>query len=390
MSNHHHRRPALSRRQFLGRSGIALGGFAIAPSLLAACGSDDTDAGGSGGSSSSQDVKSLYFANWPSYIDEETVGLFEEASGIKFRYTEEFNDNYEYFAKIQPLLSAGKPIEPDLIAPTSWMAGRLISLGWTEKLPFDLIPNAKNLDPQFDTPTWDPTGEFSLPWQAGMAGICFNQAAAGRELHTVEDLWDPAFKGKIGLLTEYRDTLGILGMAMDVDIENPTAANMQPVLDLIQEQVDSGQVGRFHGNDYLDDLATGNLVACLGWSGDIAQLALDNPDCKFVIPESGATLWADAMIVPKGADGIEAAAKFMDFVYDPVNAARIAEYVQFISPVQGVKEELERKGGEAAELAANPLMFPTDADKANLRSFGNLSDSDEEALDAAFSKLQGN
>lgn len=387
MTNHPHRRSGVSRRQFLGRSGLALGGLSIMPSFLAACGSDEEVSTGGGGGS---DTKSLYFANWPSYLDEETVDLFKAETGIDFRYTEEYNDNYEYFAKIQPLLSSGKPIDPDLLAPTNWLAGRLISLGWTEKLPFDKIPNAKNLSPEYQNPTWDPSGEYSLPWQAGLAGIAYNAKAAGRELTSVEDLWDPAFKGKIGMLSEYRDTLGVIGMSMGIDITKATAENMQPVIDAIQEKVDSGQIGRFHGNDYLDDLATGNLVACIGWSGDIAQLALDNPDCKFVIPESGATLWADVMVVPKGADGIEPAAEFMNYVYDPENAARIAEYVQFISPVEGVKEVLEAKGGEAAELAANPLMFPSDEDKKRLKSFGQLSDADEEALDAAFSKLQGN
>lgn len=387
MTNHPHRRSGVSRRQFLGRSGMALGGLTIMPSFLAACGSDEEGSGAGGGGS---DTRSLYFANWPSYLDEETVDLFMAETGIDFRYTEEYNDNYEYFAKIQPLLSAGKAIEPDLLAPTNWMAGRLIGLGWTEKLPFDKIPNAKNLSSEYQNPTWDPSGEYSLPWQAGLAGIAYNVKATGRELNSVEDLWDPAFKGKIGMLSEYRDTLGVIGMSMGIDITKATAENMQPVIDEIQDKVDSGQIGRFHGNDYLDDLATGNLVACIGWSGDIAQLALDNPDCKFVIPESGATLWADVMVVPKGADGVEPAAEFMNFVYDPENAARIAEYVQFISPVEGVKEVLEAKGGEAAALAANPLMFPSDEDKKRLKSFGQLSDADEEALDAAFSKLQGN
>lgn len=388
MTNHPHRRSGVSRRQFIGRSGLALGGLALSPAFLAACGSSDSESGS--GSAGEQDTKNLYFANWPAYMDEETVGLFEKETGIKFKYTEEYNDNYEYFAKIQPLLSTGKKIEPDLLAPTNWLAGRLISLGWTEKLPLDKIPNVKNLDPTYEKPTWDPEGGNSLPWQAGIAGIAYNIKATGRELRTVEDLWDAAYKGKIGMLSEYRDTLGVIGMSMGVDITKATADSMSPVIDLIQDKVDSGQIGRFHGNDYLDDLATGNLAACIGWSGDIAQLQLDNPDCRFVIPDSGGTLWADIMVIPKGSDGVDTAAEFMNFVYDPENAARITEYVQFISPVLGVKEVLEAKGGEAADLAANPLIFPSDDDKKLLKSFGQLSESDEEKLDAAFSKLQGN
>lgn len=386
MTNHPFRRPGVTRRQFLGRSGLALGGLAFMPSVLTACGGDDDESSGS----VEQDTKSLYFANWPAYLDEETVGLFEQASGISMRYTEEFNDNYEYFAKIQPQLGSGKRIEPDLLAPTSWMAGRLISLGWVEKLPLDKIPNAANLEDGFKNPTWDPTGEYSLPWQAGVTGIAYNKKVTGRDIKSVADLWDPAFKSKVSVLTEWRDTLGIVGMSLGIDITNPTADSLMPIIEELDKHVQSGQIGAFTGNDYLDDLSTGNLGVCLAWSGDIAQLKVDNPDVEFVIPESGGTLWADTMVIPKGSDGIEAAAKWIDFVYDPENAARIAKYVQFISPVKGVKDVLLAEGGESAELANNPLMFPSDEDYENLKSFGLLSEDDEATIDAAFSKLQGN
>lgn len=391
MTNHAHPRfggrTNLNRRQFLGRGGIALGGIALGPAFLTACGSDDDE---SGSSSGEQDATSLYFANWPAYIDEETVALFEEESGISFKYTEEYNDNNEYFAKIQPLLSKGDPIDPDIIAPTFWMAGRLITLGWVDQLPLDKIPNASNLEDGLVNPTWDPTGEYSLPWQSGFAGIAYNLDVTGRELGSMDDLWDPAFKGKIGVLTEMRDTLGLIARSLDIDITEPTAAALQPALDLLAEKVDSGQIRSFTGNDYMDDLSQGNFAACIGWSGDIAQLSLDNPSAKFVIPESGGTLWSDTMVIPKGADGVDAAAEFMNYVYDPVNAARIAAYVQYVSPVKGVQDELRKMGGESAALADNVLLFPTEESRKNLSSFGQLSDADEEALDAAFSKIQGN
>lgn len=385
MSNHAHRRPSrLSRRQFMGRGGLALGGLALGPSFLAACG-DDSDGGSGGGGGGGN---RLYFANWPAYIDEESVELFEQETGINFRYTEEYNDNNEYFAKIQPILSTGGTIDPDLLAPTFWMANRMIKLGWVEEVPFDDIPNAANLVPALQKPTWDPTGEYSLPWQSGFAGIAYNVSITGRELTSMDDLWDPAFKGKIGVLTEMRDTLGLIAMSLGIDISEPTAESLQPALDLLKEKVDSGQVRSFTGNDYLDDLSQGNFAACLGWSGDIAQLSKDNPDAKFVIPESGGTLWSDTMVIPKGSPNVANAAEFMNWVYDPVNAARIAAYVQFVSPVEGVQDELRKLGEEEAALADDPLLFP--AEDADLSSFGPLSDEDEEALDAEFSRIQGN
>lgn len=381
---------ALTRRRFLRTSGLAAGAVGLAP-LLAACGSDsDSDSASGDGGAAKQDTKNLYFANWPAYIDEETVDLFEKASGISFKYTEEYNDNNEYFAKIQPLLSKGRSIDPDMLAPTFWMAGRLISLGWVDKLPLDKIPNAKNLRSSLQKPTWDPTGEYSLPWQSGFAGIAYNEQVTGRALTSIDDLWDPAFKGKIGVLSEMRDTLGLIGLSEGVDISKPTAKSLQKAIDALQEQVDSGQIKQFTGNDYMDDLTQGNFAACIGWSGDIAQLSKDSPELKFVIPESGGTLWSDTMVIPQGSDGVTAAAEFMDYVYDPVNAARIAAYVQYVSPVEGVQDELRKLGGDSAALADNELLFPTEASSKNLSSFGPLSEADEEALDAAFSKVQGN
>ena len=225
-----------------------------------------------------------------------------EATGIDMRYTEAYNDNNEYFAKIQPLLGRGEPIDPDIIAPTSWLANRLITLGWLEKLPIDQVANAVNLRADLQNPSWDPTGEYSLPWQTGFAGIAYNSDVTGREITSVDDLFDPEFAGKVGALTEMRDTIGVIAMSLGIDISTLTSfEEAQPAFDKLQEAKDSGQIRRFHGNDYFDDLSNGNLAITIGWSGDVAAIARDNPAVKFVFPESGATSWADTMVIPKGS-----------------------------------------------------------------------------------------
>jgi spermidine/putrescine transport system substrate-binding protein len=280
-----------------------------------------------------------------------------EATGIDMRYTEAYNDNNEYFAKIQPLLGRGEPIEPDIIAPTSWLVNRLITLDWLEKLPIDQVPNAANLRPDLQNPSWDPTGEYSLPWQTGFAGIAYNSSVTGREITSVDDLFDPEFAGRVGALTEMRDTIGVIAMSLGIDISTlETFADAAPAFDKLQEAKDSGQIRRFHGNDYFDDLSNGNLAITIGWSGDVAAIARDNPDVKFVFPESGATSWADSMVVPKGARNIDAAAQWMNFVYDPVQAAQITAWVGYVSPVAGVREEVEKLD---PDLANDPLVFPT-------------------------------
>lgn len=379
------RRSPLTRRQFVRRAAAVSAGAAAAPSLLSLLNGGTVGASGDGGS--------LYFDNWPVYIDPSedgavgTVDRFIEATGIDMKYTESYNDNDEYFAKIQPILGRGDTIEPDLIAPTSWMAGRLITLGWVDELPIDQVPNAVNLRPDLQNPPWDPDGKFSLPWQAGFAGIAYNIDVTGRELNSVEDLFDPEFKGKIGMLTEMRDTLGLILLSLGVDITSISSFDeAAAAFDKLEEAKNSGQIRQFTGNDYLDDLGSGNFAACVGWSGDVVQLAIDNPAVRFVIPEEGGVSWADTMVIPKGSPNADSVAAWMDFVYDPVQAAQITAWVQYVSPVAGVQDELAKID---PDLAENPLLFPDEETLARTFRFAQLSDDVEAAFDARFSEIVG-
>ncbi|MGA1649159.1 MAG: ABC transporter substrate-binding protein [Ilumatobacteraceae bacterium] len=373
-----------SRRELLIRSGVVGAAGLSLPAILAACGGDD---GGGGG------ADELFVENWPYYIDPTedgatgTIDRFVAASGVKTTYSEAYNDNLEYFAKIQPLLGTGKTIDPDIIMPTQWMAGRLRKLGWLEKLPVDKVPNAKNLEDAFKNPPSDPTGEYSLPWQAGTAGIAYNIDVTGRELKSVADLFAPEFKGKIGMLTEMRDTIGLLLLGLGINPSTVTSFNdAAPAFEQLEKAKADGQIRAFTGNDYMDDLSLGNFAACVGWSGDILQLQADNPSARFVIPEEGGTLWWDTMVVPKGAKNTAAAAKFMDYVYDPVQAAQLTAWVQYLSPVKGVREELAKID---PELADDPLLFPDDATRARLYAFADLSDDVEAEFEEAFSAITG-
>jgi len=405
-------RPPFDRRQFLRRSS-AFGAAGLSlPALLAACGGDDDEGAstgatggtdettgatspGTGGASSPGGTggDELFFENWPEYIDltedgaTGTVDRFTEATGVAMRYTDAFNDNVEYFALIQPALGSGETIEPDIIAPTSWLAGRLITLGWVDKLPLDQVPNAANLRPDLQQPAWDPTGEYSLPWQTGLTGIAYNLDATGRELTRTEDLFDPAFRGKIGMLTEMRDTIGLILQHLGVDPSTITSFDeAAEAFEMLAQAKADGQIRAFTGNDYLDDLSTGNFAACIGWSGDVVQLALENPAVRFIIPEEGGNSWADTMVMPKGADSRDAAAEWMNFVYDPVQAAQITAYVQFVSPVAGVREEVAKLD---PELAESPLLFPDEEMLSNVKGFANLGEDVEAEFDAAFSDIIG-
>ena len=377
----------LNRRDFLIRGGLMGAGALSLPALLAACGSDSgstADTVGGGGDSS------LFFENWPGYMDEETIGLFQAASGVSLKYTEAFNDNNEYFAKIQPEMSKGKTIAPDILAPTFWMAARLVQLGWVQKLPKADIPNFVNLRDDLSGQSWDKNDEYHLPYQSGIAGIAYNAKITGRELKSVSDLFDPTFKGKIGMLTEMRDTIGLILMGEGKKISDITTFDAASAgFDKLEKAKSEGQIRSFTGNDYVDDLSAGNFAACVAWSGDVLQLTKDNPDVKFIIPEEGGTSWYDTMVWMKGSENGDAVAKWMNFLYDPVNAARLTSFVQYLSPVKGVQEELVKMGGDNAKLAEDPLLFPDAATFARLQSWGALAEEEEAKFDEAFASITG-
>ena len=379
----------LPRRTVLRRLALSAGGALALPGLIA-CGSNGGRGRGAG--EGKEGKGQLRISNWPLYIDPSRDGVpgsverFQRATGIALRYSEDQNDAAAFFAKIQPELAAGRTLEPDLFVTPYWMAQRLIDLGWLEPLPLAEVPKRGLLQPELRQPSWDPSGRFSLPWQSGITGIAYNIEATGRPLTSVDDLFDPQLKGKVGFLTEMRDTMGMLMLADGKDITRPTYEAAAPSFARLEQAKKNGQIRAFTGNDYQDDLLAGNFAACVAWSGDVAQLAQEQPKLRFLVPPTGTTLWADVMVMPKGAPHRQEAAEWMNFVYDPVNAARIAAAVSYISPVQGVQEVLARTPATAA-LARNPLMFPDREMEARLKVFGPLAAGEEARFDERFAAI---
>ncbi|HRW37945.1 MAG TPA: extracellular solute-binding protein, partial [Aquihabitans sp.] len=342
----------LSRRRFLTRMGLGAGAVALGPTLLAACGGSSGGSEGSGGGGSGD--TELNISNWTAYIDQDddgnakasgtTIDRFQEATGISVTYKEDYNDNDEYFNKnFSPILGKGKTLAADIVCPTYWMAARIIGLDWVEELPLDDIPNHANLLDSYLDLAWDPGATKHMPWQAGITGIAWNPKLTGGDITSIEDLYDSKLKGKVSFLTEMRDSVGLTMFGMGADPADADLDEINAALDKIEGATSSGQILKFTGNEYLRSLENGDIAACIAWSGDIAQL---DPELgiQFAIPEEGGMQWFDTMVVPKGAPNVPAAAKWMDFVYDPENAAAITEYVQYVSPVKGVKEALEAFG----------------------------------------------
>jgi spermidine/putrescine transport system substrate-binding protein len=248
-------------------------------------------------------------------------------------------------------------------------------LGYVQRLDKSELPNVEaNLLDSLREPSFDPEREFAIPWQSGMAAIIYRKDLTRGEISSVNDLFDPKFKGKVTMLTEMRDTVGLVMLSMGVSPSEATLDEMLEAVARIEQARDDGQFRRVTGNDYGDDLAAGNTWLAIAWSGDVAQLQLDNPDLQFVVPDEGATLWSDNMLVPVNASNQAGAEELMNFVYEPEQAALITNDVQFISPVAGVEEFID------PELAANPLINPTEEMRGNLHIFRGLTAEENEEL----------
>jgi spermidine/putrescine transport system substrate-binding protein len=366
----------ITRRHLLRRA--AAGGAVLSlPSILAACGGGEGIEGAantqtSGTTSVKQQLAdTLVFANWPVYIDVKgkkhpTLDKFTAETGVKVKYVEEVNDNEEWFGKFQAQLAQGDDIGRDLVVLTDWMAARMVRLGYVQKKDKSAIPNEKNLTPTLQHPAWDQNRDYSLPWQSGLTGIGYNPKFTGGPVTSVEQLFtDPKLKGKVTCLTEMPDTMGLIMQAQGADPSKVDPAAFDSAIEMLQSAVDSGQIRRFTGNDYLEDFPAGSTWAAMTWSGDVAQLQTDTPGLKWVIPDDGGMIWNDNMLIPLGGD-VFTASTYMNFVYDPAVAAEIEAWVNYICPVVGAQDEIKKID---PALAENPQIFPDEATLSKVKLF---------------------
>jgi spermidine/putrescine transport system substrate-binding protein len=380
-----------SRRKFVGRSGSAVFAASAMGALLSACGGAEGTAEKSGGQTEAAekpvshpktDLSRIVFSNWPLYIDKKVIKDFDKEYNATLKYTEDINDNNDFFGKVRQPLEQGRSIGRDLVALTDWMAARWIRLNYTEAIDDKNVPNKANLVDNLVNVSWDKGRKNSLPWQSGMTGIGFNRKKAG-DVKSFKQLFDPQFKGKVTLLSEARDTLGnILWMQG----KNPAEATIDDLLSAVEyldEQNRKGQIRKFTGNEYTTDLANGNVVIAEAWSGDMVQLKADNPDLDFVIPEEGGMLWSDNMMIPIKAPSPYGAEVVMNYVYEPEVAAKICEYVNYVSPCKNIQDLVDPK------LAKNTLVFPDEATRQRLSEHTPVTVEEEQQMNEAFQAVVG-
>src|SRR5215204_2955943 len=250
------------------------------------------------------------------------------------------------------------------------MAARWVRLNYVEPIDKKNVPNISNLVDNLKTINYDPKREYTLPWQSGAIGLGYNIKKTGRELKNVADFFDPKFKGRVTMLSEPYDSASTVLLGDGIDCSKATLDQLLGAIDKIDKANQGGQFRRFTGNDYTTDLAKGNVWVSMAWSGDMIQLQSDNPDLRFAYPEEGAMLFTDNMMMPAKVQNPYAAETMMNYVYEPEVAAKIAAYVNYIPPVKGVKEVLEKTD---PKLASNPLIFPSDDVASKLHAYPALS-----------------
>lgn len=390
---------ALSRRNVL--RGGAVAGVGLG---LAACGTGGSDdSAGDEPSASlvaaedgSEDDPTLNFANWTLYIDltddgssSPTLQDFEAETGIDVEYSEDIEDNNTYFGRIQGQLANGQDIGQDIIVFTDWMAARCIRLGYVQQLDDANIPNKENLLPGLQDVDFDPGRQYSLTWQSGFGLLAWNQELFPQGLATVDDLWNPELRGRVEVLSEMRDTIGLIMMSQGVDISGDWGDDeFAAALAVLEEQIANGQIRSVRGNSYAEDLVNEDAIAVIGWSGDIVALNFE-ADNKFgfAIPESGGTLWSDNCLVPIGSPRKANAERLLNYYYDPEVAARVAAYVNFITPVDGAREAMQEVD---PSLVDNQLIFPDESTLSTVSVFRSLTPEEETKYQADFQRVIGN
>ncbi len=372
-----------SRRALVAGAG-ALGGAA----LLSSCASGGDEAASAG---------SVRWGNWPLYLDYDeetqlypTLEAFTESTGISTEYFEDYNDNDEFFGKVQAQLKLKEDIGYDLVTPTDWMAARWIRLGYTQKFDKTNIPNAGNILDTLASPSFDPMREQTMTWQGIMGGFGWNVEKNPKGIRTLDDLFSPANKGKIVVLSEMRDTIGIILRDQGVDLTTVTEDQFMTAVEYLEKRITDGWIRGVKGNEYAEDLTAGDATAVIGWSGDMFILKSEN-DGKFdfAIPESGGTISGDNLMIPytATAEAKASAEKLINWYYDPAIAAEVAAYVNYVTPVKGAQAEMEKID---PDLAASEFIFPTEKTMANLSVFRSLTPTEETMWTEAFQKAAGN
>ncbi|MET0802179.1 MAG: spermidine/putrescine ABC transporter substrate-binding protein [Actinomycetota bacterium] len=392
----------LSRRDLIKYGGATVGTLSLA-SILAACGGEPAGAPEPGDGPTvdfnAEPGTEINFANWPLYIDSAkdpdtgdrihpSLQSFTDETGITVNYNDEIQANASFFGQLLPQLQAGQDTGRDIIVITNGREFTALTLnGWITELDPSLRPNFDaNAAKWAKDPDYDPGNKFSMAWQSGLTGVGWNTEKVTQPITKLDDLMNPDIVGtnSVGMITGDMPDVVMVNLGITPTESGP--AEWQEAADWIQMLKDSGTLRKFYDQGYVDDFTAGNLAATMAWSGDVLYYKIwEDQPYEFVVPEGGALLWIDNMMIPANSANPQGAYQLMDFVYKPEIAQLITEWVLYMSPVPAVQDLIaqhasEEKGAYAADLeetASSSLLWPDDALLAKT-PFGRNLTTDEE------------
>jgi spermidine/putrescine transport system substrate-binding protein len=330
----------------------------------------------------------LDWANWPLYIDTShgahpSLELFTEQTGIGVNYKPVIQDNPGFFARIRPVLQDGQSIGYDLIVLSDgWELTQLMENRWLIPLDQSRMPNfQKYAGPSARDPSFDPGNVYTVAWQSGLTGIGYDPRRTGRRITSVHDLFDPAFKGKVGMMSDDTElgAVGMLALGME-DQPNSTPDDWNKAAELLKKQRDDGIVRQYYDQSYIKALQDGDTWISQAWSGDIYQSQKSGfPDLEFVVPEEGVMLWHDNCMIPYHAAHPVDAMEWINFYFQPKIQAMIEDWVWYLCPVPDAKKLIATKLDDPT-VANSPLVFPTKSIESSFRdyyTFTGVDDHDE-------------
>ncbi|WP_336215652.1 polyamine ABC transporter substrate-binding protein [Nonomuraea sp. LPB2021202275-12-8] len=341
----------------------------------------------------------VVFANWPEYMPEDKAPLeqFKQATGISYEYKEVINENAEFFGKADPVLRAGQSLGYDIVVMTNGIQlQHMIELGYVVALDQSKMPNfLANAGAKYKERSYDPGNVHTMPYTSGVTGIAYNTKYVKDDVTSIEALFDPKYKGRVGMMSDAQEIANFGMIALGIDPENSTEAEWKKAGEKLKAQRDAGIVRKYYDQNYIDAVSKGDVWVTMAWSGDVFQRQLAGEPVKFVVPQEGGTIWTDNMLIPKGAANPVDAMMLMDFLYKPEVAAELDEFIQFVTPVPAVQDLLRKKADSATgedkqallDMVDSPLMFPTDADYAKLHSYTKLTTAQEQVFNPIFQSI---
>lgn len=330
----------------------------MSASLLGGCGSSGKYPNGK-----------VYVYNWGEYIDEETLRMFEEETGIEVVY-----DEYETNEIMYPKVEAGAS-QYDVICPSDYMVRKMIDNDMLAELNWDNLPNAKaNIGAQYyeQAEGFDPGNKYCVPYCWGTVGILYNTTMVDEPVTSWSILWDEKYADNILMQESVRDLFMVALKELGYSMNSTDKQELEEAKDLLIKQAPLVQA--YVIDQVRDKMIGGEAALGVIYSGEAIYTQRENPDLAYVIPEEGTNVWIDGWVIPKNAPNKENAEKFIDFMCRGDIALLNFEYITYSTPNTAAQALIEDDDIRNSEIA-----FPDLSKYNNLEVFSYLGE-DAEAL----------